>query len=104
MLFPLSEYNLILKLDLCYAMHNIKTMIQRVTISLEKELVEELKSIAKKEGLSLSKFIAKSLEEYVIEKRKKEVGKKLFKIKLSKEEIEKAFEELKNIRKEETSS
>jgi len=85
-------------------MHNIKTMIQRVTISLEKELVEELKSIAKKEGLSLSKFIAKSLEEYVIEKRKKEAGKKLFKIKLSKEEVEKAFEELKNIRKEETSS
>jgi len=85
-------------------LHNIKTMIQRVTISLEKELVEELKSIAKKEGLCLSKFIAKSLEEYVIEKRKKEAGKKLFKIKLSKEEIEKAFEELKNIRKEETST
>ncbi|HID66163.1 MAG TPA: ribbon-helix-helix protein, CopG family [Aquificaceae bacterium] len=79
-------------------------MIQRVTVSLEKELVEELKSIAKKEGLSLSKFIAKSLKEYVIEKRKKEAGKKLLKIKLSKKEVEKAFEELWSIRKEETSS
>jgi len=79
-------------------------MIQRVTISLEKELVEELKSIAKKEGLSLSKFIAKSLKEYIIEKRKKEAGKKLLKIRLSKKEVEKAFEELRSIRKEETSS
>ena len=79
-------------------------MIQKVTVSLEKELVEELKSITKKEGLSLSKFIAKSLEEYIIEKRKKEAGKKLLKIKLRKKEIEKAFEELRSIRKEETSS
>ena len=79
-------------------------MIQRVTISLEKELVEQLKSIAKKEGLSLSKFIAKSLKEYIIEKRKKEAGKKLLEIRLSKKEVEKAFEELQSIRKEETSS
>ena len=79
-------------------------MIQRVTISLEKELVEELKSIAKKEGLSLSKFIAKSLREYVIEKRKKEAGKKLLKIRLGKKEVEKAFEELRSIRKEKTIS
>jgi metal-responsive CopG/Arc/MetJ family transcriptional regulator len=77
-------------------------MIQRVTISLEKELVEELKNIAKKEGLSLSKFIAKSLEEYVIEKRKKEAGKKLLTTRLSKEDLRKAFEELQNIRREKT--
>ncbi|GAB6064928.1 hypothetical protein JCM9492_00200 [Aquifex pyrophilus] len=75
-------------------------MVQRVTISLDKELVEELKSLARKEGLSLSKFIAKSLEEYVIKRRKKEAGKKLLKIKLNKQEVEKAFEELKRIRNE----
>ncbi len=78
-------------------------MAERITISVEEKLARELRDLAKKEGLSLSKFIAKSLKEYVIEKKKKEAGKKLFRIKLSKEEVEKALEELRGIRKEENS-
>jgi len=78
-------------------------MTKRITISVEEKLARELRDLAKKEGLSLSKFIAKSLKEYVIEKKKKEAGKKLFGIKLSKEEVEKALEELRGIRKEENS-
>lgn len=76
-------------------------MIQRVTISLEKELLEELKSMAKREKLSLSKFIAKSLEEYVIERKKKEAGRKLLRVRLSKRELKDAFEELQKMRREE---
>ena len=76
-------------------------MIQRVTISLEDELVEELKNLAKKEGVSLSKFVAKSLKEYIIERKKKEAGRKLLKIRLGEEEIKKALEELQTIRREE---
>lgn len=76
-------------------------MIQRVTISLEKELLEELKSMAKREKLSLSKFIAKSLEEYVIERKKKEAGRKLLRVRLSERELKDAFEELQKMRREE---
>ena len=76
-------------------------MIQRVTISLEKELLEELKSMAKREKLSLSKFIAKSLAEYVIERKKKEAGRKLLRVRLSERELKDAFEELQKMRREE---
>ncbi len=76
-------------------------MIQRVTISLEKELLEEIKSMAKREKLSLSKFIAKSLEEYIIERKKKEAGRKLLRVRLNERELKDAFEELQKIRGEE---
>jgi len=44
---------------------------------IDRRLVEELKSLAKKEGVSLSKLIARSLEEFLIERKKKEAGRKL---------------------------
>ena len=75
-------------------------MIERVTISIDKRLVEELKSLAKKEGLSLSKLIARSLEEFLIERKKKEAGKKLMNIRLTKEEVREALRELSCIREE----
>ncbi len=76
-------------------------MVERVTISMSKDLAEELRSLARKEGVSLSRFIAKSLEEFVIERRKKEAGRKLLSFRLSKKEVEKALEELTRMRKEE---
>ncbi len=76
-------------------------MVERVTISMDKKLVEELKNLARKEGVSLSKFIAKSLEEFVIEQKKKEAGRKLLNFKLSKSEAEQALEELSRMRREE---
>jgi len=76
-------------------------MVERVTISIDRRLAEELKSLAKKEGVSLSKLIAKSLEEFLIERKKKEAGRKLLGIKLTKEEAQEALEELSRIRKEE---
>ncbi len=75
-------------------------MIERVTISIDKRLVEELKSLAKKEGLSLSKLIARSLEEFLIERKKREAGKKLMNIRLTKEEVREALRELSCIREE----
>ncbi len=75
-------------------------MIERVTISIDKRLVEELKSLAKKEGLSLSKLISRSLEEFLIERKKKEAGKKLMSIRLTKEEVREALKELSCIREE----
>ncbi len=76
-------------------------MIQRITISMNKDLVEELRRLAHMEGVSLSKFIAKSLEEFVIERKKKEAGKRLLDFKLSESEVEDALKDLHRMRKEE---
>lgn len=65
---------------------------------MSKDLVEELKSLARKEGVSLSRFIAKLLEEFVIERRKKEAGRKLLSFRLSKKEVKRALEELTRMR------
>ncbi len=75
-------------------------MIEKVTIFIDKRLVEELKSLAKKERLSLSKLISRSLEEFLIERKKKEAGKKLMGIRLTKEEVREALKELSSIREE----
>ena len=76
-------------------------MVERVTVSMDKELIEELKSLARKEGMSLSKFISKSLEEFVIERRKKEAGRRLLSFRLSRSEAEQALRELSRMRREE---
>jgi len=76
-------------------------MVYRVTISMDKRIVEELKDLARKEGVSLSKFIAKSLEEFVIEKKRKEAGRKLLRFRLTESQAEWALEELTRMRREE---
>ncbi len=76
-------------------------MVERVTISMDKELVEELKSLARKEGMSLSRFIARSLEEFIIERRKKEAGRRLLNFRLSESEVKQVLEELSRMRSEE---
>ncbi len=76
-------------------------MVERVTISMDKKLVDELRRLAKSEGTSLSKLISRSLEEFLIERKKKEAGRKLFKIKFSTEEAQEALTELSRMRNEE---
>ncbi|EDP74690.1 DUF6364 family protein [Hydrogenivirga sp. 128-5-R1-1] len=75
--------------------------VVRVTVSLDKSLAEELKRLANKEGVSFSKLVAKSLEEFLIERKKKEAGRKLLEVKLSEEESRLAMEELSRMRREE---
>ena len=87
-------------LEICYEVIIIILMVERVTISIDRRLVEELKSLARKEGVSLSKLIAKSLEEFVIERKKKEAGRKLMSIRLTEEEAREALKELSRIREE----
>lgn len=43
----------------------------RITIHLPDKFGEEIKLLAKSEGVSLSKFIAKGLERYLIQMQKK---------------------------------
>ena len=75
--------------------------VVRVTVSLDRDLVEELKRLSKKEGVSLSKFVARSLEEFLIERKKKKAGRKLLEVRLSEEEGRLAMEELFRMRREE---
>ncbi len=75
-------------------------MVERVTISIDKRLTEELRSLAEKEGVSLSELIAECLEKSLVERKKKEAGRKLLNIRLGKEEAEEAFKELSRIRRE----
>jgi len=86
--------------ELCYELIIIIFMIKRVTISVESSLVDELRSLAKKEGVSLSKLIAKSLEELLVEKKKREAGRKLLNVKLNEDEAKMALKELSRIREE----
>jgi len=76
-------------------------MTERITISMNRGLVEELRRLAKKEGVSLSKLIAKSLEEFLIERKKKEAGRKLLNFRLSEAETKEALKELSRMRGEE---
>ena len=76
-------------------------MTERITISIDKELLEELRHMAEGEGLSLSRFVSRSLEEFLIERKKKEAGMKLFQIKLSEDEAKIALEELSRMRRQE---
>ncbi len=75
--------------------------VVRVTVSLDRDLVEELKRLSKKEGVSLSKFVARSLEEFLIERKKKKAGRKLLEVRLSEEEGRLAMEELSRMRRKE---
>ena len=68
---------------------------------MDRDLAEELKRLSKKEGVSLSKFVARSLEEFLIERKKKEAGKKLLRMRLSEEEGRLAMKELSRMRREE---
>jgi len=49
----------------------------RVTVHLPDKLAKEIKALAADEGVSVSRFIARSLEHYITENRKKKHAKKI---------------------------
>ena len=52
-------------------------MVERITVSIDREFVEELKSLANQEEKSLSSLVREALEEWLISIRKKSAGKAL---------------------------
>ena len=52
-------------------------MIERITISMDKEFVEELKRLANQEEKSLSSLVREALEEWLISTKRKSTGKAL---------------------------
>jgi len=53
-------------------------MLAKFTISIEEELLEEIKSLAKKEGKSVSELIRTSLKDWLAERKRRQAGMKLF--------------------------
>jgi metal-responsive CopG/Arc/MetJ family transcriptional regulator len=54
--------------------------IERITVSIDKEFAEELRRIAKNKGKSLSKLIRDSLQEWLIDRERKEAGMAVLKL------------------------
>lgn len=49
----------------------------RITITLKKQLADNLKRVARNEGQSVSGFVADAIETYLLEKKRKTMGKKV---------------------------
>jgi metal-responsive CopG/Arc/MetJ family transcriptional regulator len=52
-------------------------MSVRLTISIEEELLQEIKRLAKKEGKSVSEFVRSSLREWLMDRKRRHAGMKL---------------------------
>ena len=76
----------------------------RTTVSLPESLFAEIKKEAKKRGMSVSKFVALSLEELIMNQKKKKAAMQILEMverkPLSKEEVELATTELKKLENE----
>jgi len=76
----------------------------RTTICLPDELFAEVKKEARKCNMSISKFISFSLQEFLINQKKKKAAERVLNLikenPLSEEAAEKALKELKSIEKE----
>ena len=79
----------------------IINVVERITISLDVKLAEELRIIARREKLSLSKLIAQAVRECVVERKRKEAGRRLLELHVDKDKLEEAEKELLRMRREE---
>jgi len=52
-------------------------MSVRLTISIEEELLQEIKRLAKREGKSVSEFVRSSLREWLMDRKRRQAGMKL---------------------------
>jgi len=78
--------------------------VVRTTISLPEDLFTEVKKEAKKRGISVSRFIATSLREFLIIQRKKKLADELLEMietnPLSAEAVKITLEEVKKLKEE----
>ncbi|MBW2022507.1 MAG: ribbon-helix-helix protein, CopG family [Deltaproteobacteria bacterium] len=49
----------------------------RITVHLPEELALEIRALAKSEGVSVSRFLAKSMEQYIRENRKRKHAQRI---------------------------
>jgi len=51
--------------------------IMRITVHLPENLGEQIRMLARDEGVSVSRFVAKSLEQYLVENRRRKNAEKI---------------------------
>lgn len=80
----------------------MKRMKERVTVTIDREIVNHLKILSKQTGKSFSEIVNEGLKEWYFTKKKESGGKKLLEVikRFSKEDVKSMFDELKFIRKE----
>ncbi|MBW1731916.1 MAG: ribbon-helix-helix protein, CopG family [Deltaproteobacteria bacterium] len=52
----------------------------RITVHLPEELAREIRALAQSEGVSVSRFMAKSLEQYIRENRKRKHAQRILEL------------------------
>ncbi|MBW2083003.1 MAG: ribbon-helix-helix protein, CopG family [Deltaproteobacteria bacterium] len=52
----------------------------RITVHLPEELALEIRALAKSEGVSVSRFLAKSMEQYIRENRKRKHAQRILEL------------------------
>jgi len=55
-------------------------MIKRLTISIEEEFAEEIRRIAKAQGVPVSKVVSQALKEWLLDRRRREKGQKVLEV------------------------
>ena len=79
-------------------------MTERVTLTIDKNVLEEIRTVAKSKGQSLSRTVSEALKAYLSEYRKKEAYKKLMQAieesPLTDEQCTEALKEIERMRME----
>jgi len=55
-------------------------VLMRITVHLPEELALEIRALAKSEGVSVSRFLAKSMEQYIRENRKRKHAQRILEL------------------------
>jgi len=77
-------------------------MVERVTVSLEREMVEELRRLSRQEGKSISGLVREAIEKWLLHERRRRAGEELLRLVEESSRVKEveAFEKLEKIRGE----
>ena len=76
-------------------------MTERVTVSLDRETVEELRRLSRQEGRPVSRLVKEAIEKWLLHERKRRMGEKLLSLIEEKPRVEReALDELEKMRRE----
>ena len=77
-------------------------MVERVTVSLDKEIVEELRRLSRQEGKPVSALVREAVEKWILHERKRHAGEELLRLVRERPKVEEeaALKELEKIREE----
>ncbi len=87
-------------LCITYSSKEVK-VVERITVSLDKETVEELRRFSKQEGVSVSRLVKEAVEKWLLYEKRRRIGEKLLVLIGEKPRVRReALDELEKIRRE----